>query len=98
MNKSLPNKDKVISSSFDGFPRKTEDEEMISLNINSLFSQPTGKAVLQYLRSITIEAVHGSAVSNEVLRHVEGSRFIVGVIERRMRHGQKVTKEDNWNE
>jgi hypothetical protein len=33
-------------------------------------------------------------VTDEVLRHAEGSRFIVGVIERRIAHGDKVARED----
>ena len=47
--------------------------------MHALFNSPVGKEVLKYLRSITIEAVHGSAVTDEVLRHAEGSRYIVGV-------------------
>jgi hypothetical protein len=77
----------------DGYPRTKNLEEEISLNFTHLFSTPTGKACLQYLRSITIEAVHGSAVTNETLRHAEGQRYIVGLMERRMQHGHKINKE-----
>ena len=80
----------LLSSHLDGFPRGTEDEQNISLNFVSLFSSPAGKEVLKYLRSVTIEAVHGSAVTNDTLRHAEGSRYIVGLIERRIQHGHKV--------
>tara|TARA_R100001443_G_C3328238_1_gene171733 strand:+ start:374 stop:655 length:282 start_codon:yes stop_codon:yes gene_type:complete len=93
MNKQLSN-DKVVTSSFDGFPRHKTAEETISLNMHALFNSPTGKEVLRYLRSITIEAVHGSAVTDEVLRHAEGSRYIVGIIERRVVHGDKVAREE----
>ena len=77
----------------DGYPRTKNLEEEISLNFTHLFSTPTGKSCLQYLRSITIEAVHGSAVTNETLRHAEGQRYIVGLMERRMQHGHKINKE-----
>ena len=77
-------------SSLDGYPREQSADELISLNFASLFSSPNGAEVLKYLRSITIEAVHGSAVTDEVLRHAEGSRYIVGLIERRIQHGHKV--------
>ena len=80
----------LLSSHLDGFPRGTEDEQNISLNFVSLFSSPAGAEVLKYLRSVTIEAVHGSAVTNDTLRHAEGSRDIVGLIERRIQHGHKV--------
>ncbi len=68
----------------DGYPRIEATEKEINSNVHSLFSSPLGNAVLKYLRSITIEAVHGSAVSNDVLRHAEGQRYIVGLIERRL--------------
>ena len=80
----------VIQSQIDGFPRYQEDDETISLNMHALFNSPVGKEVLKYLRSITIEAVHGSAVTNDALRHAEGQRYIVGLIERRIQHGHKV--------
>ena len=83
-----------IPSKFDGYPRGKDDEDTISLNMHALFNTPVGKEVLKYLRSITIEAVHGSAVTDSVLRHAEGSRFIVGVIERRIVHGDKIARED----
>ena len=77
-------------SGLDGFPRGTSDEQNISLNFVSLFSSPAGAEVLRYLRSVTIEAVHGSAVTNDTLRHAEGQRYIVGLIERRIQHGHMV--------
>jgi len=74
----------------DGYPRTKNLEEEISLNFTHLFSTPTGKACLQYLRSITIEAVHGSAVTNETLRHAEGQRYIVALIDRRINHANRI--------
>ena len=81
-------------SSLDGFPRGASDEQNISLNFVSLFSSPAGAEVLKYLRSVTIEAVHGSAVTNDTLRHAEGQRYIVGLIERRIQHGHKVKSNE----
>ena len=74
----------------DGVERAKDEDQKISLNIQSLFSSPTGKEVLKYLRQITIESVNGPVVSNEALRHHEGQRYIVGLIERRLNHGTKV--------
>jgi hypothetical protein len=48
--------------------------------------------VLKYLRSITIEAVTGPAASDAELRHLEGQRYLVGLIERRIKHAEKVEK------
>lgn len=74
----------------DGFRRKKSEDAIISKNVASLFSTDTGKEVLRYLRSITIESVNGAAVSNDELRHVEGQRYIVGLIEGRINNGHKV--------
>ena len=73
-------------SNLDGYPREKIDDQNISLDFVSLFSSPSGAKVLKYLRSVTIEAVHGSAVTNDTLRHAEGQRYIVGLIERRIQH------------
>jgi hypothetical protein len=75
---------KQTNIGIDGYPRVEEVEKEINSNVHSLFSSPLGNAVLKYLRSITIEAVHGSNVTNDVLRHAEGQRYIVGLIERRL--------------
>ena len=74
----------------DGFARAEDADNKISLDTASLFSTPNGKEVLKYLRSITIEAVTGANVSDAELRHLEGQRFLVGLIERRMKHGEKL--------
>ena len=74
----------------DNFPRTKGDDEVISRNINSVFKTPNGKAVLKYLRSITIESVQGPNASDAELRHLEGQRYLVGVIERRISHAQRI--------
>ena len=48
--------------------------------------------MLRYLRSITIELVNGANVSTDELRHIEGQRYIVGLIENRIQHAHKVKK------
>lgn len=74
----------------DGFTRHTDTDDKISVNVASLFSSELGKEVLNYLRSITVESVHGTAVTNDALRHIEGQRYIVGVIQARVKHAHKV--------
>lgn len=74
----------------DGHQRKKEADEQISLNVATLFSSDAGKEVLRYLRSITIESVHGAAVTDAELRHMEGQRYIVGIIESRIKHAHRV--------
>jgi hypothetical protein len=74
----------------DGFPRPVEEDEKISKDIKGLFNSPAGKEVLRYLRSITLDAVAGGGISDGELRHMEGQRFVVALIERRIKHAEKV--------
>ncbi len=78
----------------DGHARSKELDEQISLNVASLFSTDGGREVLRYLRSITIESVHGAAVSDAELRHMEGQRYIVGILESRINHAHRVKQND----
>ena len=76
--------------SLDGFQRNKENDEKISLDIQALFSTPSGQQVLKYLKSITIETVNGPNVTDMELRHLEGQRYLVGLIDRRIQHANKV--------
>jgi len=80
---------KQINVGVDGYQRTKEIDEQISQNIAHLFSSDTGKEVLRYLRTITIEIVHGANVSTEELRHIEGQRYVVGLIETRINHAHR---------
>jgi len=78
-----------VNIGVDGFQRDTNKDTQISKNIASLLESPTGKEVLKYLRSITIEMVNGPNVTTEELRHLEGQRYIVGLLERRIQHAHR---------
>jgi len=78
----------------DQFPRKKEDDERISKDIKTLFSTPNGKQVLKYLRSITIESVQGPHATDAELRHLEGQRYLVGLISRRIDHAERIQKNE----
>ena len=79
-----------ITVGVDGIQRPLQSDREISLNVAEVFGTPVGKQVLKYLRSITIEMVHGPQVSTEELRHQEGQRYLVGLIESRINHSHKV--------
>jgi len=81
---------KQVNIGVDGYQRTKEVDEQISQNIAHLFSSDTGKEVLRYLRTITIEIVHGANVSTEELRHIEGQRYVVGLIETRINHAHRI--------
>lgn len=76
----------------DGYPRSKEQDDIISQNILSLFKTPTGMEVLKYLKSITIEAVSGANISDAELRHLEGQRYLVALIVKRINHAQRKKK------
>ncbi len=78
-----------INIGIDGYQRKSDQDINISQNIAQIFESPTGKEVLRYLRSITIEMVHGPNVTTEELRHIEGQRYVVGLIEQRISHAHR---------
>ena len=73
----------------DGIARSKTEEDKLSLNFGHLFSQPTGQELLKYLRSITIEMVSGANISTEELRHLEGQRYLVALIEQRIAHAHR---------
>ena len=87
----MPNQTK---GRLDGFNRAEEADKQISLTISQLFNTASGKEVLKYLRSITIEAVSGGNVSDAELRHLEGQRYLVGVIERRIKHAERIKTDE----
>lgn len=82
----MPNK---VNIGLDGIQRSSERDVQISQNISQIFESPTGKEVIRYLRSITIEMVNGPNVTTEELRHIEGQRYIVGLIEQRIAHSHR---------
>lgn len=81
-----------VNIGLDGIQRETDKDKQISQNVAEVFSSPTGKEVLRYLRSITIEMVNGPNVTTEELRHVEGQRYIVGLLEQRIAHAHRSKK------
>ena len=80
----------------DGVQRSQQIDEQISLNVATVLATPTGKAVMEYLKSITTDVANGPNISNDELRHLEGQRFIVGLLYSRANHGHSIkSKEGN---
>ena len=80
----------------DNFKRSSDEEENLNSAFSALFGTDIGLSVLQYLKSITIDSVGGPEISDNSLRHLEGQRYIVGLIQRRINKGksQKIVKEN----
>ena len=56
-----------------------------------VFSGPSGKQVLEHLRSITIERVMGQNISNDDLRWWAGQNALVHLIENLIKRGNSQT-------
>ena len=74
--------------SIDGFRRTIDQEIKLNQEFAGLFKDKLGDKVLEYLKAITINSGSGPEISNEKLRHLEGSRYIVGLIEYRIKQGR----------
>lgn len=73
----------------DGFKRSSDSDLEISQVLAETFKTPSGEATLKYLKSITIDMINGAATSSDELRHHEGQRFIVGLIQARIQHAAR---------
>jgi hypothetical protein len=73
----------------DGIARDPRTEQQLNDTMLAVFGSPAGAEALAYLRSITIEMVGGPEITDAQLRHREGMRYLVGIIEARMRKGKK---------
>lgn len=82
----------------DGIQRSQQIDEKISLDVAALLATPSGQSVMQYLRSITTDIVNGPNISNDELRHLEGQRFIVGLLSSRANHGARIKSREDINE
>ena len=61
-----------IANSVDGYVRTEEDEAKLNKHFATLFKGDDGKVVLDYLQSITTEAVAGPNITSNQLFHIEG--------------------------
>ena len=78
-----------IANSVDGYVRTEEDEDKLNKHFATLFKGDDGKVVLDYLQSITTEAVAGPNITSNQLFHIEGMRFLVGIIKSRTKKGEQ---------
>ena len=72
----------------DGFPRAGEDEHRLNLMFAEVFKAGPGKEILDYLKSVTVNAVLGPGqVEPNALTHLEGQRYLVHLIDKRVEKG-----------
>jgi hypothetical protein len=73
----------------DGLEWTEEENARLDDLAVTVFGRGGGKDFLRYLRSITIELVAGPEISDHHLRHREGMRSLVAIIETRVMQGHK---------
>lgn len=72
----------------DGFGHSLAQERTLNDLAARLFKTEDGQKFITYLRNLTINRVTGPEVPDHQLRHLEGQRFIVAIIERRIADGR----------
>jgi hypothetical protein len=73
----------------DGLEWAADEDTRLDELALAAFGRGAGKEFLRYLRSITIELVAGPDITDAHLRHREGMRSLVAVIETRVNRGHK---------
>lgn len=72
----------------DGIIRQTKDEDELDRLAAGTFNNPVSQKFLTYLKSITINNLLGPGASDNELRHMEGQRYLVAILERRVQNGR----------
>ena len=80
----IRNKPEGFHLSIDGFQRSKKAEIELNGDIAALFKTELGKKVLNYLKSITVDAVAGRDITNDQLRHLEGMRYLYFILKKRI--------------
>ena len=82
-----------INSDIDGLYRTRQEEKDLNLLFNRIKNSADGERMLKYLRSITHGIVFSPSqmtMENQcALNHLEGQRYLVGVIEQRISKGSR---------
>ena len=78
----------------DGIQRNESEEKRINNAFDVTFRPESGKAVMDYLKSITIQVAAGPEATDQYLRHLEGQRYIVGLISKRIELGIKKRRNE----
>ena len=76
----------------DGIARSPQLEQRLNEAVFHSLKSEAGQLFMDYLRSITTNQVTGPEVSNDHLRHLEGQRFLTGVIIKRYELGKERAK------
>ena len=85
----LKEKKPIPAKSIDGYVRSADQESKLNKAFAALFKGDDGKVILDYIKSITTEAVAGPNIDSNQLFHLEGMRFLAGIIQTRIKKGEQ---------
>jgi len=85
----LKQKKPIPAKSIDGYVRTNDEERNLNKIFAGVFKDDNGKKVLDYIKSITTEAVAGPNIESNKLFHLEGMRFLTAIIQTRIKKGEK---------
>ncbi len=83
----------VGRSPFDGITRTADEEEKINSACRAALTSPTGKAMMAYIRSITLNAVVPAGEPDSVLWDREGMRRLAFILDARSKTTPKDEKQ-----
>jgi len=84
----LKQKKPIPAKSIDGYVRTNDEERNLNKIFAGVFKDDNGKKVLDYIKSITTEAVAGPNIESNKLFHLEGMRFLTAIIQTRIKKGE----------
>lgn len=64
------------------------DNKNIAIEFTRTFNCNSGKRVLEYLKSITLERYLSPQSTNEELRYLEGQRYLISFITNMIKRGE----------
>jgi len=74
---------------YDGVIRSPDAEEKINQTVRAVLSGPNGRALMDYLRSITVNFVVPPSATDAELRHHEGKRHLFQILDARLKSQPK---------
>lgn len=81
----------------DGITRTPQAEQKINEVLFHTFRGEAADAALDYLRSISVQMVNGPDATDAALRHREGMRDMMRIIQTRISYGEQFYRRQSEN-
>lgn len=81
----------------DGVERTPQVEQKLNEVLFNTFRGEAADAAIEYLRSITVNMVHGPDATDAQIRHREGMRDLMRIIQKRIELGEQYYRKQAEN-